>query len=114
MKNNKIRETAEIVKRILEKNEKARNDDNLLICLVVEQFGLIAQEKGEKRFTWNAPFYAILDLINKKKIPTLETITRCRRKVQELYPELKSKEQVEEARLEKTIDYINFAKDKRI
>lgn len=110
----KIRDTAEVVKAILEKNEKARDDDNLLICLVVQEYGKIDKLNGGKGFSCNFPFYAILDYINKGKIPTLETITRCRRKTQELYPDLKGKEQVQDARLKKTKYFIEFSQDKRI
>lgn len=106
----KINETATIVKAILENNIQARNNDNLLICLVVQQYGFMAKNRGEKQFSWDDQFYMILDLINKKKVPSLETITRCRRKVQEQYPNLRATESVQKSRHQNTEKYKNLAR----
>lgn len=63
------------VKKILTEVEQTRGDDKLLIWNVYDSMGYLDEEKklAYRRF---------------KDCPTPETITRARRKVQELNPEL--------------------------
>ena len=74
------------------------NKANKLICLVIQDLG----------FCWKLPFYAIMEKISLGELPSFETITRARRKLQEIYPELRGKNWKE--RNEGQEEYINLAK----
>ena len=69
-----------IVRRVLRENEESRGCDNLLVKLVVERLG----------FEW--------DFGDVRKFPSFETITRCRRTIQNTDGEFKADEEVEEVR----------------
>lgn len=98
MKVNKLKNLEKIVEGIIRNDKLAREDDCYLILKVVEK--IYPNEVG-KTFT-DVMFNAKSRGIN------LESITRCRRKLQERYPELKEnetsiiREQEQEA-------YINYA-----
>ena len=97
----KIRKLAEIVKEILIFVPETRTSDKLLIGEIAKEFG-------------HDPNYdSYYDIANDKKFPSFESITRARRKVQELYPDLRV-EKVAESRTNKETEYIEFALDKSI
>ena len=75
----KIFKIAPSVAKILKKNVKSRDDDNLLMCLVWESQKI----KPYTRFT------AFKRNLVKGNFATPETITRCRRKLQEKHVELR-------------------------
>lgn len=104
IKTEKIRETAEIVKEILTEEPATRDDDYLLYSYILHKYGVPTQTS----------FSTIIVMIRKKRLPTLETVGRARRKAQELYPELRGTRKVQQARLEQTKDFIEFSQDKRI
>lgn len=84
-----------IVKSILENDIMARKSDNYLILEVCKVLGI----------NTSLPFASVL--LNKDR-PSLESITRIRRKVCEKYPELKDS-YVEELRVNKTAEFIQYA-----
>ena len=84
-----------IVKSILENDIMARKSDNYLILEVCKVLGINIA----------LPFASVL--LNKDR-PSLESITRIRRKVCEKYPELKDL-YVEELRVNKTAEFIQYA-----
>lgn len=75
----------DIVKKILENIPEARNSDKLLVTEVLRYGGYIKNVEyfGDKEAV-------LLSDIIRGSIPSFETITRGRRKVQELYPALQS------------------------
>ena len=77
----------DLVKEILEKYAKARDDDYYLTYKVIER---TTPEDLDR------PYGEIL-LESKKEI-SFKTIERARRKVQSKYPELKASKKVQEAR----------------
>lgn len=99
-----IRDLAKIVKEELEQNEDCRNSDATLIMEILKRFHL----------SNNTPISVVLDGITSKKIPPFESITRARRKVQELYPHLSASKKVEEHRINNEQEYIEFSMDKSI
>jgi len=74
------------VKNVLEQYEDARDNDNLLMAIIWD-----AQVKrlGQNIVTMNA--WNFLKLHSDGKLASTESVTRARRKVQELHPELRGK-----------------------
>lgn len=64
----------DLVRMILVEDKLSRSDDRRLIWSVYKSMGFVVEDK--------------LDYENFKECPTPETITRARRKVQELHPDL--------------------------
>ena len=83
-----------IVKEILEKSLIARDDDFILIGMVYYKL-----HPTDYTFSYIAKHHKEL------KLPSFESITRARRKVQEEYPELINKE-VKEIRTQEEIRYM--------
>ena len=83
------------VKNILETDYKTRSDDKLLMWKVWSQMGKI---DSTNRLTYFSFFTCI----------SPESITRARRKVQELCPELRATSQVEALRAERESMKGNF------
>lgn len=75
----------DIVKKILENIPATRNSDKLLVTEVLRYGGYIKNVEyfGDKEAI-------LLSDILRGNMPSFETITRARRKVQELHPELES------------------------
>lgn len=78
----KLKRLEEIVEEILKDDKLSRKDDCYLIFKVVSKLYPNDVEKKFKTVMFNA----------KEKGISFESITRCRRKIQEKYPELKDKE----------------------
>ena len=115
MKKILLTNVADVVKTILETNEAARNNNNLLICLVINEYGKrYAKQTGRNPFTCNDPFIEIIDAINKGYAPSIKTILRVRRKVQELSPDLKANKQTQILRSKEEDKYIEFAHTKTL
>ena len=96
-----VRDVAVMVKEILEQHPKTRDDDYLLYAFVLNKYGM-SKDIG---------FWNIAVAVKEAKIPSQESVGRARRKAQELYPQLKATPDVEEARINKTGEYIEFAQD---
>ena len=81
----------DLVYQIMTAEPATRSSDKLLICAVYKHVGIDI----------NAPFADVL----MGNFPPMESITRYRRKVQELCPDLCATEQVEEWRANKEGQY---------
>jgi len=79
----------DIVLRILRESPVSRNSDKKLIWNVLYTMGYVA-EAGVG--------YGLINIDNFLKAPSFESITRARRKVQELHPELRSSKEVQKAK----------------
>lgn len=102
MKTSELLKLEPIVKRVLEQYPETRDDDFLLVYAVYREidFRSITREL----------FCEIMMNHKKYRFPTFESVTRCRRKVQNKYPELAS-EKTKAKRLEETREYIDYAID---
>lgn len=98
MKTIDLMKLSDRVKEILEKDELARQDDCYLILKVIEKTH--PDEVGKT-------FADVMFNAKKNKI-NFESIRRCRQKVQEKYPYLKTPK-VENARFEEQSEYQRFA-----
>jgi len=68
------------VKEILWRYPATRDDDMMLYAKFCVDFSYIRSDE---------PFYQVLCTAKKRKIPSFESVTRARRKVQELEPALR-------------------------
>lgn len=81
---------------MLEKSEKARNNDTYLMAEVLKMMGMPTD---------------LSVLCDIETAPVLATITRCRRKLQSCYPDLRATERVRRKRNEAQTDFKEIAKD---
>ena len=91
-----------IVKEVLEEDVMAREDD---FTLVVDVYSKMNEEVLDCSFSEVMLAHKILGL------PSFESITRCRRKLQATYEHLQAPKKVKDIRLNETSDYINYAID---
>ena len=99
-----LKNTAKLVKKILEKDNHARNNDDYLYYLVCKE---ILQKNGIDIKT--IPFETALLWRKVYKLPPFETVRRARQKIQAEIPELASTIKVQKAREEKITDFRGFA-----
>lgn len=97
------REVAETVYKVLVDFPETRNDDSILILRVAEQY-----------VDTSMSFDSILRFHKELGIPSYESITRARRKCQELYDELKSDKQIAKLRKQEELAFREFAHEKEI
>lgn len=90
-----IKNTEETVLAVLERNLKARTDDFILYGGVLKEMGVVLKETSLYDFLANAREWGL---------PSFETVTRCRRHIQELRQDLKDG-QTAIAREQKIEDY---------
>lgn len=86
----RMRELSERVKSVLEENENARNSDNILYLHILRSYGA---EKGLDIDKMSVPM--LLLHCRDLGLPSLESMGRARRKVQELNPHLKGSDNVQ-------------------
>ena len=98
MKNNKI-DLAYVVKGVLEQVKEARESDIKLMYCVLRKCGM---ENGET-------FASVCQRIMDKQLPTFASITRAKRKVVELYPELDCSAKTRQMRDEERGEYMELA-----
>lgn len=108
MNTKKLFKTKEMVKIILENDERARNSDTHLYRVILYKFG---QMKGIDIGAMTIDYF--YKNINSLGIPHYNTVERARRKVQEEHPELAGTDDVEAQRVINERVYRDFARRKR-
>lgn len=91
------------VKTLLEADKNLRNSDNLLYTK------LLSKMDSE---VLTLPVSTFYQYFSDYDVPRFESVARARRKVQELYPELKADEPVRSWRRENESAFKNYAKEK--
>ena len=99
MKN--IKKISDVVKHILISVPDTRSNNKLLYCLVCEEMNPNALA---------LPFGIVFSELEKYSLPNPETVTRCRRRLQEKYPELSANDKVARYRAEQEQKYKDYAK----
>lgn len=99
---NKLYKVEDTVKEVLKEVPAARDDDFVLVAHVY--YKLDPEIVG-------TPFNIVMLGHKELGLPYFESISRARRKLQAEYEELRATKEVEEARLNKTSDYINYSID---
>ena len=97
----RVRFIEPLVKRILEENIEARNDDFILIA---EVYSLLNDR---------VKYYSFNDIMIHHRnfdLPSIESITRARRKIQNLYEDLRATEGTRRLRANEELDYKEYAK----
>ena len=97
----KLKNTKELVKSILENNEKTRDSDMLLYYEVC---------KIKNEAVLDAPFGGIILMLDKCNLPPFESVRRSRQKVQAECPWLAASPEVELFRAENEEAYRDFAR----
>lgn len=100
MKNKKI-ELELIVHGVLVKSREARNDNFILVNMVYDELN---PSTGSKTFDYVMKNHKWLSL------PSFESITRARRKLQAEYPQLKGDKQTLAARKKEEYDFIDYSR----
>ena len=96
-----LRNTTKMVKYVLEKEPRTRNSDNLLWLEVIK---LVNQGVLRK------PMAEVLQNLNVYSLPSIETVGRCRRKLQAEHPELRAKKAVQECMDEREEEFRSWSK----
>lgn len=94
----------EVVKSCLQQIPETRNSDNKLLYAVYRHLGLEAHSTFEK----------VITMIIAGELPALASITRAKRKVVELHPELDCCLQVRTLRDAQQESYVALSKVKKI
>lgn len=89
-----LKNVSNIVKAILQEDERARNSDSRLYRQVIAYIGM---NKGIDVGAMSVTYY--LDHRKEMGFPAFETISRARRKVQAEHPELAGNDEVEAQRI---------------
>lgn len=85
------------VMQVLLDNPQARSSDKVLISEVYSRFYDVCNE----------PFWMVMEEMT--GLPSFETITRCRRKIQEEHKDLRAVDPVETERINRQMDFIEYA-----
>ena len=97
--------THNLVKRILEQRPETRNSDMFLYTALVQH---IESEKGVD--ITGKPFCFVLCNLKKLGLPSLESVGRARRKIQEQNPHLQSEKKVKKMREAQEEEYRKYSK----
>jgi hypothetical protein len=98
---NKLYKVEDIVKTALIENPETREDDFLLIAEVYHRIDPLLVKY---------PFSQLMLSHKELKLPSFKSMTRCRRKLQNLYPNLKPSKKIQDARLEEQLVYREYAR----
>lgn len=105
MAKEKLNTMAVIVEEILRNKVKARDDDNVLYAYFLNSLGISV------RYT---SFWEITRRVVKGDLPSIESVGRVRRKIQELNPELVGTAEKKKIRYKAIDDYKEFARQKEL
>lgn len=96
-----LKDLTPIVQKILTEKVTARDDDQLLYCYFLNTQGI----------SKNIPFWTLCSKIKNKELPSLESIGRIRRKVQELHPNLAPSKPAKVSKVAQETEYREYARD---
>ena len=105
MAKEKLNTMAIKVDKILRKEPKTRDDDNLLYAYFLNSLGVSVRKTS---------FWEITRRVVNGDLPSMESVGRVRRKVQELNPELVGTAEKRKIRYSAIDDYKEFARQKEI
>ena len=105
MAKEKLNTMAAKVEDILRSKSKARDDDNVLYAYFLNSLGVSVRKTS---------FWEIARRVVNGDLPSIESVGRVRRKVQELNPELVGTAEKRKIRYKAIDDYKAFARQKEI
>lgn len=89
-KTNELITTTDLVRMILKQHPETRNSDNQLYYMVIKTLG---KQKGIDIDSMSMPHFLLH--MKEYRLPSIETVGRCRRKIVETHPELAGNSDVE-------------------
>lgn len=98
----KVKVVEPLVKSILEEDKETRKDD---FKLIAEVYHRLNQEVG------NLSFNIVMLGHKELKLPSVESITRSRRKLQAKYEYLRPDEEIEMLRVKEQAEFRRYAKE---
>lgn len=101
---NELRNLKELVRTILEQHPETRSSDNLLYVEVLHRYTAATGKEALQ-----VPVWMFFTHQTEWKIPSIETVGRCRRKCQQENPLLKATDEVQGFRYDKETEFIEFA-----
>ena len=101
----RINTISNMVKGILQQKEECRNSDNELYIAVLRQ---VAGEKGIDINNMSVP--TLFLRMSEYGLPSIESVGRARRKLQECHPELRANDTVEAYRMAQEEDFRDYAR----
>ena len=101
-----LKKVSQVVKAVLEADERARNSDHYLYLKVLQ---IMAEPKGIN--INEMPVAVFLLRCNSMLLPPFETVRRTRQKTQEKYPELAASEKVRGHRKANEETFRAYARD---
>ena len=101
MKKEELMRTNKLVEKILAEYPMARNSDMYLYVRVVKELNPDACKQ---------PFVNVISNLKELGLPCIETVGRCRRKLQEKHPEYWSDKQVQEYREQARLEFEDYAR----
>ena len=99
-----LKTTTKLVKRVLETVPATRSSDNLLYTEVIDFIG-----KRTGRNICQLSIKTVLNNLKPLELPSIETVGRCRRKLQAQYPHLRADAEVEAFRSEREEEFRDWA-----
>ena len=103
---NNLKSTTELVKIILDQDERARNSDSYLYMKVIR---IIAERKGME--ISNVSIYRFLLMMDVWGFPPFESVRRVRQKVQATFPELAATNKTRKNRKKNEAAFHKYAKE---
>ena len=100
-----LKTTHNLVKRILEQRPETRNNDMFLYIVLAQHL-----ENAKDVNITEKPFCYVLCNLKKLGLPSIESVGRARRKIQEQYPHLQSEKKVKKMREEQEEEYRKYSK----
>ena len=97
----KFKKTEDFVKEILTRNPLTRSDDDLLYAVVCEKVN---------KDTLMLPFCVVVTNRKSMGLPSFKSVERCRRKLQNEFPELCANSYVEGYRILEEEEYKNYGR----
>lgn len=100
-----LKNTTDLVYSILQQDAATRDSDEALYCRVLDHYG--------KRLNIDFNRVSVVSFFRGVKgagIPTIETVGRCRRKLQEQHADLMGTDKVTTARRDRETEFINYAR----
>lgn len=99
-----LKKTTDLVYNILLNDADARNSDNVLYCKVLEYYG----KRLDIDFN-RVSVVSFFKTVRRAGIPSIETVGRCRRKIQEQHAELMGDDDVTILRQDREQDFRAYA-----
>ena len=102
---NDLKTTTQLVKAILEQDERTRNSDSFLYLKVLEY---IAGQKGINLWGISIPVFLIS--MKDQGFPPFESVRRSRQKIQATFPELAACDKVKGMRMVNESEFRHYAR----